>query len=106
MQKELVNKKQIRNNFRNTCLIRDEYSCVLCGKKNVDLDVHHITNRNEMPNGGYVKENGISLCSECHILAENYLNHIEEAEKYNPTFLYQLISSNKELAYQKSLNLK
>lgn len=27
-----------------------------------DLDAHHITDRNEMPNGGYVPENGISLC--------------------------------------------
>jgi hypothetical protein len=30
------------------------------------LEAHHITNRNEMPNGGYVVENGITLCPKHH----------------------------------------
>ena len=69
------------------------------------LDAHHITDRTEMPNGGYVKENGISLCKEkCHLLAEEY--HISGNTKwidnFHPDDLYKLINSNKELAIKKS----
>ena len=67
-------KKIIRKKFRDDALKRDGYKCKMCGlqPKNIsDLDVHHIFDRTLMPNGGYVKENGISLCSECHIKAES-----------------------------------
>ena len=50
-------KKQIRDNFRNEVFSRDKNCCLKCGEKAVDA--HHITDRNEMPNGGYVKENAI-----------------------------------------------
>lgn len=71
-------KKEIRKKFRDSCLKRDNYKCVICGlkvssDKEADrlLDVHHITNRCEMPSGGYVLENGITLCKNaCHIKAE------------------------------------
>lgn len=47
----------------------------MCGRSDVKLDVHHITNRKMMPNGGYVKENGITLCDcydVCHFRAEQF----------------------------------
>lgn len=50
-----------------------------------------------MPNGGYVKENGISLCdieNGCHMKAE--------MNEYTSDYLYELINSNYELAYKKS----
>jgi hypothetical protein len=34
-----------------------------------------------MPDGGYVLENGISLCNDCHFEAERYYN--DEAEGFN-----------------------
>jgi hypothetical protein len=49
-----------------------------------------------MPHGGYVPENGISLCEKCHILAE------AKALGYEPEQLYRLIGSNVVLAVQKS----
>ena len=98
------NKKQIRYDFRNSCFERDNYRCVVCKKITSEIDCHHITDRNEMPNGGFVEENGITLCSECHMKAEKY--HItsgkEWVDGFHPLDLYKLIKSNLDLARQKS----
>ena len=90
-------KKQIRQQFRSAVFARDRYRCRVCGfqstpeKAEEELDAHHITDRNEMPNGGYVKENGVSLCKEaCHVEAE--LGSIDAV------ILYNLIGLSKEKA--------
>ena len=71
----MKSKKLIRQKFRDEVFGRDGYKCVFCGKTN-NLDAHHITNRNEMPNGGYVKENGITLCPVHHSIEEEDLAKI------------------------------
>ena len=98
-------KKQVREDFRNEVFSRDENKCLKCGEKAVDA--HHITDRNEMPNGGYVKENGISLCAECHEKAEvwHLSGDIEFVEGYKPQDLYRLINSNYATALLKSIEL-
>jgi hypothetical protein len=119
-------KKDIRAKFRNSVLERDGNGCRWCGieggavvdigdgdPKTVFLSAHHITDRNEMPNGGYVKENGITLCDDndgysgCHMKAE--LFHISEGTECTPNMhpndLYELIGSSKELAIEKSKRL-
>jgi len=58
-----MNKKTIREHFRNEVLERDGNKCKFCPRTD-SLDAHHITDRHDMPNGGYVKENGITLCPE------------------------------------------
>ena len=103
-------KKDIRTSFRNEVFKRDNYTCQLCGiKSNPDwFDAHHITDRSEMPNGGYVKENGITVCKDgndsCHMKCEKY--HIsggtEWEEGLHPDDLYKLIKSSKDLAIEKS----
>lgn len=105
-----LKKKKIRDDFREKCLKRDFNKCKIClfSPTNLnDLDVHHITDRTLMPNGGYVKENGITLCSKCHIDAEKF--HITNGDSWvnglHPNDLYSLIGSNKELATKKSLEL-
>lgn len=102
-------KKKIRQNFRTSVFERDEHKCRKCPipVKNVNLDAHHITDRDEMPNGGYVKENGISLCDECHIKAEVFhsSNHIKWVDEFHPNDLYELIGSNYKMAYEKSIML-
>jgi len=120
-------KKKIRKKFRNETFERDNYKCRLCGADfssqehpELFLDAHHITDRNEMPNGGYVKENGISLCKEnldeetggivesCHMKAERF--HISGGEEWldgaHPDDLYAMIGSSKELAILMSEKLK
>jgi len=109
-------KKAIRKKFKDSVFRRDNHKCKICGYKpqeekiDQELDAHHITDRNEMPNGGYVKENGISLCNvgeNCHLKAERY--HISKGKEWNvnmhPNDLYALIGSSKEKAIQASLKL-
>jgi CRISPR/Cas system-associated protein Cas10 (large subunit of type III CRISPR-Cas system) len=103
-------KQIIREKFRNDVISRDNHRCKVCGDSISKLDAHHITDRNEMPNGGYVKENGITLCDKengCHMKAETF--HISEGkdwvEGFHPLDLYKLIKSNLGLAIQKSKQL-
>ena len=101
-----IMKKEIRRAFRRDVFKRDNFKCVFCDKE-AD-DAHHITDRNEMPNGGYVLENGISLCKEHHIEAETYhvTNGKSWADGMHPDDLYKRIGSSKELAIKKSKELK
>lgn len=95
-------KKQIRKNFRKEVFARDKNICRTCGFKSdnpeEDLDPHHITDRNEMPHGGYVKENGISLCKQCHWKAEAFHRTGISEEGFSPEDLYSIIESSKEKA--------
>lgn len=107
----MLTKKEIRSNFRKTSLKRDQYKCVMCGFKSSpekaedELDVHHITNRKEIVNGGYVKENGISLCEECHKKAEEFHSTGISHPSYSPEDLYKKINSNYEKAVEESEKL-
>jgi len=49
-----------------------------------------------MPNGGYVKENGISVCDDCHLKAETFWSTGEALEGFSPADLYKLIGSSLE----------
>ena len=111
-------KKEIRQRFRNSTFQRDGYKCACCFKKGKDrqgsdnhlsfhqtddlvfLDAHHITDRTLMPNGGYVKENGISVCDECHLKAEEWWSNDYQhgPEGFSPANLYEIISSSQETA--------
>lgn len=109
-----MKKKQlIRENFREAVFKRDGYKCRKCGKpqSQVKLDAHHISDRNLMPNGGYVAENGISLCDcdgGCHMKAEQF--YITEGKEYpegfHPNDLYALVGSSYEKAVKASERLK
>lgn len=90
-----MSKKKIREAFRTAVFTRDQNKCRKCDNTN-DLDAHHITDRNKMLYGGYVIENGISLCPECHLKAEVY--HHSKGKSfvigYHPDDLYKLIDSS------------
>lgn len=102
-------KKLIRKHFRDAVFARDKYRCRMCGfdsKKDESLiDAHHITDRNELPNGGYVKENGITLCHPCHMKAEEFHQTGIAVVGYSVDDLYLKIGSNLELAKRKSEKL-
>lgn len=107
-----LNKKQIRDRFRETVLKRDNYQCVVCGFQPEDpyrLDAHHIIDRSLMPNGGYSEYNGISLCSErckkenCHEKAEWLHAKGEAVLGYSPNDLYAMIRSSYNLAFERSI---
>lgn len=68
-------KKQVREKFRKEVFNRDKLTCKICNTKRdeKDLDAHHITNREEIENGGYIMNNGITVCKDvCHLKVELY----------------------------------
>jgi hypothetical protein len=97
-------KKQVRQKFRTAVFARDAFECRACGfvsapeRAEEELDAHHITDRNEMPNGGYVAENGISLCEMCHAKAEAFHCGEPVPPGFAPAELYALIGSSEEEA--------
>ncbi len=110
----MKNKQFIRDKFRTAVFERDKYTCVTCGlkakKTNVQnvLDAHHITDRNEIENGGYIKENGISLCKigeNCHMKAEHYHSTGTAILGFSIKELYEKIGSSEEKAREAAAKL-
>jgi 5-methylcytosine-specific restriction endonuclease McrA len=99
-------KKAVRQRFRDLCFQRDKHKCACCGSSTDDLTVHHISPRREMPNGGYVLENGITVCPECHIKAEYFYgstpDHAWLYQEFTPHELFKLINSSFDEALKAS----
>lgn len=79
----------------------------MCEARDVKLDAHHITDRHEMPNGGYVLSNGITLCDRpdgCHMKAERWHSsgNREWVDGFHPDDLYETIGSSYEVAFSES----
>lgn len=103
-------KKKVRAAFRDAVFSRDHYCCKGCGEKGTaeTLDAHHVTSRDLMPNGGYVEENGITLCKKpggCHELAEAWTEDAP-VSTFSPEELYVRIGSTYERAVEASKKLK
>lgn len=99
------NHKKWRKEFNAAVFERDKHKCRICG--NPAADAHHITDRHELPNGGYVLSNGVSLCESCHIGAgptEGPMGHFHPP-LYTADFFYKMIGSSYEKALQDSKNL-
>lgn len=111
------NKKQVRPNFRSAVFERDQYRCAICrkpgrdcqggdehrhfhpnAKKLVELDLHHITSRDLMPNGGDTKENNITLCNTCHVQADGNTLGFQADD------LYERIGSDYSIAVQAAMS--
>lgn len=97
--------KRWRKEFNEGCLERDGHKCRFCDET-TDLDVHHITDRHDMPNGGYACSNGITVCGDHHIMCEEYHMTGSCDPKYHPDNLYLIIGSNYEQAFNDCLKLK
>lgn len=96
-----VEKKRVRARFREAVFARDGYRCRVCGQvgpNGVGLDAHHITDRNLLPKGGYVAENGISLCAPCHEKAEVFHRTGTALPGWAPDDLYARVGSSPSAA--------
>jgi len=110
-------KKATRQAFRDKVFGRSKYHCECCGIKGVDrqsppvltkgtalpaipLDAHHITDRHDFPNGGYVLQNGISVCDACHMKAEQFHSTGTAVPGFAPEDLYRIIGSSFVEAYE------
>lgn len=101
-------KRAVREAFNQAVFRRDGERCVVCrhdGKETPAVDAHHITDRDEMPNGGYVAENGISVCEACHLRVEQYHITGQAEPELHPNDLYRMIGSSYEAAVAASASL-
>lgn len=57
-----------RDEFREAVFARDGHLCVVCGAP--AADAHHLIERRLWDDFGYHLDNGVSLCAECHLKAE------------------------------------
>lgn len=69
-----MSKLLTRDEFRESVFVRDNHSCVICGRSDLPIDAHHIIERRLWDNGGYFLNNGATLCDDgvngCHYKAE------------------------------------
>ena len=101
-----MSKKAVREAFRAAVFARDRNRCVVCGRTGT-LNAHHIIDRHDLPNGGYVAENGITLCAgddedNCHWKAERWHATGVAVPGFSPGELFARIGSSAELALQAS----
>lgn len=96
--------KKWRKEFNEACLKRDKFKCVFC-ETNINLDVHHIIDRHDMPNGGYSLSNGITLCQKHHLLCEELHATGNCDPEYHPDNLFKIIGSSLSKAIEDSNNL-
>lgn len=97
----MSHKKQLRADFRDAVFARDGWKCAMCGRGDVKLDAHHIIDRHDMPHGGYVAENGITLCDVeqgCHWKAERWHATGVAHPGYSPQELFDRIGSSLDAA--------
>jgi protein-arginine kinase activator protein McsA len=45
---------------------RDNYACVICNRKGVMLNSHHLNGWADFPAERYDVQNGVTLCQSCH----------------------------------------
>lgn len=61
--------------WRKTVFERDNYTCVLCGEKGVQLNADHIKPFAYYPKLRFKVSNGRTLCVACHKKTDTYLNN-------------------------------
>jgi hypothetical protein len=98
-------KKSLREAFRVAVFARDGQRCAMCGRSDRKLDAHHIMDRHDMPHGGYIAENGITLCAgededNCHWKAEQWHATGVAFPGYAPEDLFERIGSSLEAALE------
>lgn len=80
------NKRYVAFSWRNNVLKRDGYTCVICKQKSESLVAHHLDGWNWAKDKRVTLENGVTLCSNCHINFHNVYgygnNTKEQFEEY------------------------
>lgn len=65
-------------NFRIEVFERDKWICQSCLKVGGTLEVHHIKSWKNFPNERLNVSNGITLCEDCHIIANRIQRKYEQ----------------------------
>ena len=54
--------------WRKEVFVRDNYTCLLCGERNVELHPHHLKGVTYFPKNRFEVNNGLTICKNCHYL--------------------------------------
>ncbi len=73
--------KKLRKEFDRDCRQRDGNKCLTCGRSDVKMSVHHITDRHDLPNGGYAMSNGITRCPGRGGIQMTCMRRLDQAKK-------------------------
>lgn len=91
------------DNFIKETLKRDDYTCLCCGKRGINLNAHHLNGHNWDKKHRTDINNGVTLCKECHTefhkIYKNGDNTIEQFKE----FLYNKYLQTKDLKYLATL---
>ena len=60
-------------NWRNSIFVRDDYTCVICDTRGVDIHAHHVLPWAINETHRYNVDNGITVCETCHSLIHKYI---------------------------------
>ena len=74
---KLIRTRAKYQEWRNSVFERDNWTCQKCGiasgiGRRVYLHAHHIKQYSEFPKLIYKKENGLTLCKNCHLLEHHH----------------------------------
>lgn len=68
------------------CKQRDNFSCVICGRRGIYLEAHHKNSYSAFPDERYDLDNGATLCKDhhdgFHQLYTKQNNTVEQFEEY------------------------
>ena len=83
-EERIVNRDYIEyTEWRNKVFERDNYTCQKCGKRQGDINAHHLNGYHWYKEGRTDVNNGVTLCSYCHKeFHEIYSNRNNTKEQY------------------------
>ena len=105
--KDYQKSNRLDENLRIACLMRDNYQCQVCKKKNLRLEAHHIIPKSE--GGKDSITNLITLCSSCHLKVHSnkikldvegvssFKDKISQQAMQGKSYLYEQLNKISEL---------
>lgn len=79
--------------WRNKVFIRDNFKCVCCKDKGINLNAHHIFNFSNYIELRYNLDNGVTLCEKCHIEFHNIYGRKNNDNNQLKEFLDKRVNS-------------
>lgn len=83
-EEQLLRMSSIYNEWRKAIYERDDYTCLMCYSRGKKLEAHHIKSFAEYPKLRLDLNNGITLCSDCHLKTKT------REKLYEKQFLYKI----------------